>query len=71
MRVEDRIRWEARLAAKFRIAEDCLQRALDQLEGDRDAPGWDYVRKEVDLAHDAVIDAAGAARVLCPDAKIA
>jgi hypothetical protein len=70
MTIADRIRWEARLASKLRMAEDILLRALDQLEGDRDCPGWDYVRKQVDLAHDAVIDATGAARVLCPNAGI-
>jgi len=70
MRLLDRARWEQRLASKFRILEDCIQRALDQLQAKNDCPGWNYVKTQVDLAHDAVIDAMGAAHVLCPDAKI-
>jgi len=66
MRVEERIRWETRLASKLRIAEDCLQRALDQLEEKCDHAMWSYINGQVDKAHDAVIDALGAGRVLCP-----
>jgi len=71
MRVADRVRWEARTAAQLRILEDCLQRALDGLENIPDSvEGIGYVRKQVDLAHDAAINVAGAVRVLMPEAGI-
>jgi len=70
VRITDRVRWEQRLAQKLRIAEDCLQRALDQLEEASSNVAWTYVKEQVDKAHDAVIDAQGAARVLCPEAGI-
>ena len=71
MRITDRVRWETRLASKLRILEDCLQRALDQLENiPESVEGIGYVRKQVHLACDAIIDANGAARVLMPEAGI-
>ena len=71
MRVADRVRWESRIAAQLRILEDCLQRALDGLENIPDSvEGIGYVRKQVDLAHDAAINVAGATKVLMPEAGI-
>jgi len=48
-----------RLASKFRMVEDALQRALDQLEEDEPKEkSWDYVRNQVDKAHTWIGDAA-------------
>jgi hypothetical protein len=46
-----------RMASKIRMAEDALERANDQLEGEPDGPAWRYVRDQVDKAHDWLIDA--------------
>ena len=48
-------RW-TRFCSKLRMAEDMLQRALDQLEDMGDDSPVAYVRKQVDKAHDEVID---------------
>jgi len=67
MRPVDQARWERRLGAKLRIVEDCLQRCLDVLEAvSPDVDRIWYVKKQVDMAHDHVIDAQSAAHVLHP-----
>lgn len=45
-----------RLKVNAARAEDCLQRALDGMEGGPDSTDWEYVNRQVDLAHDAVIE---------------
>jgi len=45
-----------RLATKASTCEDSLQRALDGLENIPELPEFDYVRKQVDLAHDAIVE---------------
>lgn len=68
MNVNEKVRWRERLLSKLRIAEDCLQRALDQLEArDYANAALEYVNRQVDLAHDAVIDAQGAASIVLAD----
>jgi len=50
------IRQLERLMSKARQAEDALQRALDVCENLRAPGSVDYIRKQVDLAHDCVIE---------------
>jgi len=49
----ERAQWE-RMFSLARIAEDCLQRALDAYDG-IDSTESSYVKRQIDMAHDKVL----------------